>query len=1688
MSRSVDQRIVDMQFNNSQFESGVKATISWLDKLTGSLSNMDSGSGLDKLKMSFSGLDVIAATVISNITSAVMDLGSKLIGYVVDPFEKAMNQIVTGGLQRAKNLENANFLLSGLFKGDEAKVKEVLDNALTAVKGTAYGLDEAAKAAAQFAASGIKEGEDMVRVLQGVAGVAALTSSEFSDISRIFTNVAGTGRVTRNELNQLAMRGINPFILIAEHMGVTVQEVQDILRDPKATLSAEVFFGTFSQFAEHATKANETYAGSLSNVKSALSRIGAKVATPYLEQMKGVFNALMPVVDKFNEQLDPLINFINKLIEKSAQFAIKFLNNMDLSKLSGKLKDALKIITNLGQSVINIGRGIGSVLKPIREAFETIFPKPTAKQLITFTNGLVSLTSKFKLSSKEAEKLRLIFKELFGTVKNLLDVVISVGNGIWSVVKPIGDAFVTIFPPLSIAKTLNTISQSLSNMASKLKLNTDESNNLRRIFEGLFTDVIDLFNDVKSVVMIAWSYISPVFEGLIKSFENIVQIVRNLYKGAKSIIKPIAEAFQNIFPPTTADKLVSFTKGLADLTSKFKLSERSADNLRRIFEGLFSAVDIVWGVFKSVVKVAWELINALSPLGRIILELLAPIGDLIKKFRDWSKETYFFKNMMGLLKSVLDDLKKFLNWVADGIAKGIDKIKSKFGSFGKKDAEPLKIFTEEVEIAFRPFTWIANAFKKAWEIIVKIWEWAWPKIEPIVNKAKEILSQFFKGLKDAFQSGDLNKLATLFTTGALGVFVVTLTNFTNNLKDGIKNIVKTFKEGGGIKDFLDGLSNTFKEWTKGDIKVKMIKAIAQAILMLAIGLLILSTIPSEKLIPALAAITTLFGELAAMMMIMVKQLGKLKEGIKIAAISSMLLVMAASVLILSMALKKIAKLDSGQVLMATTAISILVALLVGTAKMLSDGESKMMKGTAGLVALALGVFILSMALKKISKLDPENVFGAVIAIGILIGALVASAKILSSNEKKTMAGTAGMIAMAVAVYILSMALKKIAKLDPNAVEAAVMAIVVLIAALGIAAYALSNSEGKTMAASAGLIAMAAAVFILSMALKKIAKLEPNAVVVAVGAILAMIAGLVIAANLLQGSISGAAAMLIMAAAILILTPAIKAFGKMPLADIGKALLVLVGIFAVFGVAALVLGPVTPIILALGAAMALLGVGVLALGAGLSLLAVGMTAMAGAGVLGVMALKNTLLMMISLIPELATKLAQGFLNFINVIADGMPVIMKLIRNIVVGLIEVLTELAPQLMEAGFTFLILFLKGISENIQEIVALGLLILTELIKGITSALPDLAKAAVDLIITFARVLGEEVPRLVDAGFKMIIDLCHGLAKAIDENAYELGYAAADLGIAIVKGIIKGIGGFGTRIGEEMTKLGKAMWTAFKSFFGIKSPSKLMEGEGGNVVLGIIKGLAGGIFDLHKKAMELGGKIFDGIKGAVSKVGDIASNVVNTLGDGLKNGLSKIGDAAKNIGNSVLGGIKGVLGIQSPAKTMIDTANQVGAGLILGFKDIMRPVSNAAGKVGSGVLDVMKDSLSKVGEALEADMGDFNPIITPVVDMSLVEQGLAHTFNDPKNLDIGLMKDQTAKIAAANQNGSNLGISPNGAGSDAKVASAITSLETNMRNLIDKVGHLQIFLDNGALVGGIASDMDKALGGRVTLAGRRVI
>ena len=319
-----------------------------------------------------------------------------------------------GGFQRALNIENAQAKLKGL--GHDAKsIAEIMNNALASVKGTAFGLGDAATVAATLSAAGIKSGDQMTNVLKTVADTAQISGRSLTDIGTIFSSVAARGKLQGDDMLQLMSSGVPVLQLLAKHLGKTSEEVSDMVS------KGQIDFQTFADSMQEglggaALAAGDTFSGALANVKAALSRLGEGPGKLALESLRKAFNAAIPAIDALSGQLTPFLDKLNgqlaPYIDKAIGLIERFANGLQDGSIT--IQD---IVGQVGQlaGALAVFAGVGGNADKITGVFDTLgklgdggFDKLTGKlkqmpgQLQSSLTGLHQFKSYFNKDLRDA--------------------------------------------------------------------------------------------------------------------------------------------------------------------------------------------------------------------------------------------------------------------------------------------------------------------------------------------------------------------------------------------------------------------------------------------------------------------------------------------------------------------------------------------------------------------------------------------------------------------------------------------------------------------------------------------------------------------------------------------------------------------------------------------------------------------------------------------------------------------------------------------------------------------------------------------------------------------------------------------------------------------------------------------------------------------------------------------------------------------------------------------------------------------------------------------------------------------------------------------------------------------------------------------------------------------------------------
>lgn len=1535
---SIDERVVQMKFDNAQFERGVKDTTSSLEKLKKGLSldgaknglrNLANagknftlggiGSAVEGIAGKFTNLGIVGVTALANIANRAVNAGVTLgKSLTIDPIMQGFGEYETkmGSIQTIlANTARHGTTLDDV-SGALGELNEYADK-------TIYNFADMTKNIGLFTNAGIDVGPatSMIKGFSNAAAASGTTSQGASNAAYQLSQAMSAGTIRLMDWRSLTNVGMGN-----KNMQEGILDIADAM-------------GTFEGTGIDATTAGKDFNGSLEK-----GWLSADVMSSYLQIMAG---------------------------------------DMDAAGMAA-----------LGLSEDQI------------KSFQT----------------------QQKTAEEAATKVR-TFTQLVGTLQE------AVGSG-WA------QTFELLFGDFNQATELFTnVSDTLGTMIGGM---SDSRNKLLGDF-------------VK-------------FGGR----DNMIKGLGNAFEALMAIIKPIGEAFRQIFPPTTGFQLKQLSRLFLLFTDGLIIGKDTAELVKRTFAGFFAVLGIGWEIVKAGIGMLFDLFGVVQDGSGGFLEITAGIGDFLVALHKAIKEGDgaakvfgilggIIKTIMGIVGGAVAVLVGFGKAIA-GVFKG-DAFKMDLGGFN-----PLSGILDKIIGRFEQFGPVIDkavgAAKAFGSIISQVWgvltkgdftggflDEDSPMID-ILFKIRGGLEQFWEWLKDFFAGFDFSTMLDMINTG---LFAGLLLIFSGGIED-LKGMF-----GGGEGGFLSSLTDIFDgvtgslEAMQTSLKADTLIKIAGAIALLAAAVLVISLIDSEDLTRSLVAISTMFIQLGAAM--------KVFEGIasgpgivKMPLLAASMILLAVAINILALAVRQMSGLSWEELAKGLLGVGGALLLLAGWAKLMDKQSGPLLRASLAMIVVGAAVHILAGAVKKFSGMSWEDMLQGLAGVGGVLLAVAAFGRIGGGG---TLKGAISMAIVGGALHILIGPLKKLGELDQDVL---IQGLIGIAGAMLVMAGGLSAMSGS-IAGAASLVVASAALWILVPLLVTLGEMSWNEI----GKAATMLAGslLIIAGGmyLMTGIIAGAASMLVAVAALWVLVPLLVELGSMSWNEIGKAatilagslliiaggmylmtgalpgaaalivvaaalriftpvlmalstlswnellvgLAALAGVFVVLGVAGLLLTPVVPTLLLLGAAVMLLGLGAGLAGAGMLAFALGFTALGAAAAINGVIIIQLVKDLIGLIPYAAEQVGLGIITLAQVIIAAQPVWIEAIVTVIQALLAAIRELAPDIVNTVMELIMLLVDTIVTYVPVLVEKGLELLLGLLRGIRDNIQEVVEVGLEIIENFIKGVENGLPSLVDSAYNAMITFIDELAATIENNQARMERVSRRLAEAIINALIGGIGAFIGGVRDTWrNKVSEAITNAKSA---VVSRAKTLASD-------IINGLKDKLSNMARVATTIKNKVAKSISDAktyvVGRAKNLAGDIISGMVKGLGDGAWKIANAARDAAGNALNAAMERLGINSPSKEFMKLGRWSSEGLANGITEYGNLVSKASSDVGGTALDAMKKSISNIDNVISDGM-DGDPTIRPVLDLSAIKRdaGRINGMLGSQALSAGSTFAQASSISA---------------------------------------------------------------------------
>ena len=1291
---SVDNRIVNMKFDNASFEKGVATTISTLTKLTDKLKLTGASKGLDDVQSKasrfnlngmdgavtgiskkFLALSTIAITALSNITNRAVNAGLNFAkSFTVGPILDGLHEYQTN-LQSIQTIQaNTDQPLT--------KIQKSLDELNKYSDATIYNFSEMARNIGTFTAAGVGL-KDATSSIKGIANMAALSGSSSMQASSAMYQLSqaiAAGKVGAQDWNSVV------------NAGMAGKKLQNALAQ------TAVAMGKIDQSMISGTKSGQALKISGESFKNSIMSTGGK--TSWLTS---------DVLVKTLATLDGRFSRAALSTEKLADGTLKYKKASEVTAVIEKNRAEL------------------------------------AKQGVKFSDAQFKSLSKLSDASfKSATQVKTL-GQVFDVAKE------TIGSG-WS------SSFKSLFGNLNESKAL---------------------------FTGMSNTINDFINAnalARNNLLAAWKQGGgrvAVIDGIKAGFQALF-----------AVLKPIQQAFRDIFPATTAKQLIDYSNRFRDFMQSLKIGSDTADKLRSTFRGVFAILDIGVQIIKGILTGIGELFSTVGKGSGSFLNLTGSIGDFLVSLDQSIKKSgvliAFFKGLGQVLSLPL----KLLGAVAGALS-------NLFGNFDISG------------IASK----VANAFHAVTDAIT-----------------------------GAFTTDNVNSSMSIFTAGLTGgIFLI--------LKQFIGRITTLFNGGifggGGM---LDSIKNTFQTLTgslkamQTQIQAKTLLLIAGALALLTASVVALSFIDAKALSKSMGALAAGFGELLAAMAVLVKISGS-AGFIKVPLIAASMVLLSAAILLLTAAVAAMSRLSWESIGKGLAGIAgALVAVAAGM-RLMPKG---MVAQAAALTLLGVALNAIALAVAGLGLLSWEAIAKGLVAI---TGALLGIAGAMHLMPKGMILQAAGLVLIAAALDVMAAAIAGLGQLSWEAIGKGLVSIA---GALLIIAGAMQLMPATLPITAAGLILVGIALNAIGLAVIGMAQLGWEQIAKGLTALAGAMAILAIGLNLMGGTLLGSAALLAASAALAILTPVLLALGTMSWEAIGKGLAVLAASLLLLAGAGLLLAPAALGLIGMGAAIALFGVGLAAAGAGTLAFATALKLLGPAATGAANTIGLVLKAIIGTIPAALKAFGEGIVAFAGAIAKGAPQFARAFMAVLTSILNTIVTMTPKIVRTLNVMLDALLGLLVRNIPKIVNAGMQLILGLLRGIRSHIDEIVRVAGDIIVKFINGVAKQQGRIIDAGVRLIISFINGVSRAISAHSGELGAAGGRLGVAVVQGMAKGIlGGLGAIAGAALS-VAKSALNAAKGFLGIHSPSRVFRDLVGKpIAWGWAQGINEGSKDVSNAAVN---------------------------------------------------------------------------------------------------------------------------------------------------------------------------------------------------------------------------------------------
>lgn len=1486
MSQEVDSRVVEMRFDNANFEKNTKQTISTIDrlmeklqfkgaekgfeKLDAAAENVDFAAmqtSLDRLESKFSSLNIVATTALVNITNKFVDAGEKLVKSL------SIDQVASGWDKYTEKTSNVQTIMNATGKSID-QVNGYLNKLMWYSDETSFSFNEMTSALSSMTATG-GDIEKLLPMIMGIANSVAdagQSGEAFVHTIRNLTQSYSTGFLNLQDWNSLAIAKTNSKALI-ENLIEAGKELGTLDAQGRTSAGTLVDTGTFRNTLSE---------------KWATKAVMEKAFNKYAQMTLDVYDLTQEKGITASEAIDELSGAYDNIAERSfkaAQQAKSFNEAIDATK------DAV------GSSWMKV---FETFFGNKEEATET-WTELANRLYDIFVPSIDGLNERLKngLNSGWAQLQGRLGDQADAYSYALQQVALASGAVTEDQITEAGSFTKALQQNGVSAQLLKASLDEAQTSAEKLLTLSDKEMAAKGYDRETIQRDAEAFAKLNAEIQNGTLDLDEYAQkiGELSGREHLVQSFWNIMDAIGKVVAPVKEAFSEIFPPADGERIYSFAERLDLMTQKLIITDQTAEKIKKTFKGLFTVLKGVTTILSKIGAVAKEafslLANAAKPVAQVMLSVGAGLGDFLETIYEVATGSGTLREKLGGIKTALtkllspvdalgsmlkntkiaqyidtflkkgeestgllgtlysvgrrafDGLSAVIRTAASGgigilgaLGMAISTLLSKLGGLGENAVQVLGLTKPNLEDFQQNLIDMPKNLSKSMSEFASTFQRSMNKINGSVGDAFAPVKQFFTAVKegfDAISGTDVYRFMSLIDVGLLAFSIGQMAKATKSLKTMLET---------PLTGMLNSISGTFKQltsaiktWQKNE-STKTLTGMATAILILAGAMYVMSRINPDQFTEIAITVfgfVTLLTISAKLLEPTTKRFTKAFDSLKASALNA-------------------------ATLWGTAAALIGLGIAIGS---ITKGLSRIMEvlqkgdiaaNAAALVVVTASIVAMMLAMRQLSLV------------------LVVGEKAM--NHKVILSTAVELVALSGAIKVLSTALKPLSEIKFTSLVKAGMAVVSLgglLTTMATALAAVNKVIGPTgFQNGAAITAMAGGIWIAAQAVSSLANIQLVRLDAAMTSIKTlMLLMTTMSAFSAKTKFGSGAAILVMSTSLIVLAGAVGLFAAMGdaavigLTEVGVAIAAITAASRLAGAdgaasiltissAMLVLAGAVAIYAALGND-AWVSFAKVAIGLGEMMAAVALLArMSGEGLQAAWVISTLSGGMIKLAA------ACTIFNLVNWSSLGKAAVA------ISGLIAILLGAGAlnsvfPMLSAGLTVLgTAFDKFASGALKLTGAMAIIGVLSMFAGpictaIINAAPDIQEALTTVVTMLCEVIKNCAGPIVeafDALVRAVIPECWQLAKdslsflGVPETWGELfsgiGNAMKDAALGIFDWfgeIFENDRPVGMAI-NGIKSLGGKIVDAFKSFFGIALPSKAMAENGEYVMLGVVEGL----------------------------------------------------------------------------------------------------------------------------------------------------------------------------------------------------------------------------------------------------------